>query len=274
MHLPDPFTPNLKVDRLPEINQPPHILSDFQTALMKNNLKTDVDSFFKSRPQTFLRELRPKLMLPASESFAAGTKYNVPVINALVMYVGVQAIATVKSTSTGGKPGAAPSFVRSPAMEIYSYLAAELDTEGRYLFLNAIANQLRYPNNHTHYFSCVLLYLFAEARQEIVKEQITSVLLERLIVNRPHPWGLLITFLEIIKNPRYEFWKNAFTSCDPEIKRLFDSVSKTCMGKNKAAEGGSAGGVSGGAGGMASTTGGAFSSGGDSSDSSSHENML
>ncbi len=49
------------------------------------------------------------------------------VMNALVMYVGVQAIATVKSA---GKGGSAPSFVRSPAMEIYSWLAAELDTEG------------------------------------------------------------------------------------------------------------------------------------------------
>lgn len=35
--------------------------------------------------------------------------------------------------------------------------------------------------------------------QEIVQEQITRVLLERLIVNRPHPWGLLITFIELIK---------------------------------------------------------------------------
>src|SRR4051794_12442165 len=58
----------------------------------------------------------------------------------------------------------------------------------------------------TTLFSCVLLYLFAEASQEIVQEQITRVLLERLIVNRPHPWGLLITFIELIKNPRYNFW--------------------------------------------------------------------
>ena len=35
--------------------------------------------------------------------------------------------------------------------------------------------------------------------QEIIQEQITRVLLERLIVNRPHPWGLLITFIELIK---------------------------------------------------------------------------
>lgn len=35
--------------------------------------------------------------------------------------------------------------------------------------------------------------------QEIIQEQITRVLFERLIVHRPHPWGLLITFIELIK---------------------------------------------------------------------------
>ncbi|KAL6321944.1 hypothetical protein AAG906_035849 [Vitis piasezkii] len=90
-------------------------------------------------------------------------------------------------------------YLMGSAMDIFQTLIAELDTEGRYLFLNAIANQLRYPNNHTHFFSFVLLYLFVEASQEIIQEQITRVLLERLIVNRSHPWGLLITFIELIK---------------------------------------------------------------------------
>lgn len=54
--------------------------------------------------------------------------------------------------------------------------------------LNAIANQLRYPNAHTHFFSCVLLALFVDSKSEAVREQVTRVLLERLIVNRPHPW--------------------------------------------------------------------------------------
>lgn len=90
-------------------------------------------------------------------------------------------------------------IAKSAPMDIFQYLVQDLDNEGRYLFLNAVANQLRYPNNHTHYFSCVLLYLFSEASQEIVQEQVTRVLLERLIVNRPHPWGLLITFIELIK---------------------------------------------------------------------------
>ncbi len=90
---------------------------------------------------------------------------------------------------------------------------------GRYLFLNAIANQLRYPNSHTHYFSCTLLYLFAESNTEAIQEQITRVLLERLIVNRPHPWGLLVTFIELIKNPAFKFWNHEFVRCAPEIEK-------------------------------------------------------
>ncbi|CAL5342522.1 unnamed protein product [Camellia sinensis] len=42
--------------------------------------------------------------------------------------------------------------------------------------------------------------------QEIIPEQITRVLLERLIVNRPHPWGLLITFTELIKEVVIMHW--------------------------------------------------------------------
>lgn len=53
----------------------------------------------------------------------------------------------------------------------------------------------------------------------LLQEQITRVLLERLIVNRPHPWGLLITFIELIKNPSYKFWDHDFVHCAPEIEK-------------------------------------------------------
>ena len=59
-------------------------------------------------------------------------------------------------------------------MDVLQRLMNGLDPEGRYLLVNAIANQLRYPNNHTHYFSCALLYLFAEAQQEIAEGRTVS----------------------------------------------------------------------------------------------------
>ncbi|KAJ7514921.1 hypothetical protein O6H91_23G065800 [Diphasiastrum complanatum] len=232
MRLPDPFTPNLKVDLLPEISQAPRILSDVEHALKNKQLKAEVDDYLKTRQplSLFSVDLKQRLMLPQHEAATSGTRYNVALINALVLYVGIQAIQQLQSKTT--PPLAVPTapITHSAPMDVFQRLIIELDTEGRYLFLNAVANQLRYPNNHTHYFSCVLLYLFAEANQEIIQEQITRVLLERLIVNRPHPWGLLITFIELIKNPRYNFWSHSFTRCAPEIERLFESVARSCMG--------------------------------------------
>ena len=63
----------------------------------------------------------------------------------------------------------------------------------------------------------ILLYLFLQQKDTATCEQITRVLLERLIVHRPHPWGLLITFIELIKNPRYKFWEQGFTRCAPAL---------------------------------------------------------
>ncbi|KAI7898110.1 CCR4-Not complex component, Not1-domain-containing protein [Cokeromyces recurvatus] len=210
MRLPDPFTPNLKIDLLPEINQSPHILTDFTSILEEHGLKKEIDQYFETgRPSTnrFLKDLPSRLLIDKNT-------YCIPLVNALIFYVGTRTIAKGTSVHQG------------PAAEIYQYLLSELDSEGRYLMLSAIANQLRYPNSHTHYFSCVLLYLFVEGKKEIAKEQITRVLLERLIVNRPHPWGLLITFIELIKNPRYSFWSHSFTRCATDIERLFESVSR------------------------------------------------
>ncbi|XP_051196211.1 uncharacterized protein [Lolium perenne] len=238
MRLPDPSTPNLKIDLLPEISKAPRIMSDVESALKAKQMKTQVDEYLK-RPEgsSFLTDLKQKLLLPLNEANVAGTRYNVPLINSLVVYVGIQAVQQLQhnkenaSAQQINQSSQVEIFQIETATEVFQNLIVNMDTEGRYLVLNAIANQLRYPNNHTHYFSFIILYLFAEATQDIVQEQITRVLLERLIVNRPHPWGLLITFVELIKNPRYSFWARPFTHCAPEIERLFESVARSCGGK-------------------------------------------
>ncbi|XP_071959089.1 CCR4-NOT transcription complex subunit 1-like isoform X2 [Antedon mediterranea] len=228
MRLPDPFTPNLKVDMLSDITQPPRILTNFSAMIQPVTFKKELDSYIKTRsPVTFLSELRGHLQV----SHEPGQRYNVPLMNALVLYVGSQAIAYLHSK---GSTPSMNTITHSSHMDIFQNLAVDLDTEGRYLFLNAVANQLRYPNSHTHYFSCTLLYLFAEANSEALQEQITRVLLERLIVNRPHPWGLLITFIELIRNPSFKFWSHDFVHCAPEIEKLFDTVARSCMQQKQA----------------------------------------
>lgn len=82
-----------------------------------------------------------------------------------------------------------------------------------------MANQLRYPNSHTYYFSYTILYLFSEQSKDQVKEQISRVLMERLIVNRPHPWGLLMTSAELLRNPIYRFWDHGFARCHKDMEK-------------------------------------------------------
>mmetsp|Transcript_25184 Transcript_25184/g.73927 ORF Transcript_25184/g.73927 Transcript_25184/m.73927 type:complete len:2663 (-) Transcript_25184:304-8292(-) len=213
--LPDPFTPNLKIDLLPEIARSPVILSNVAGPL--GGMRADLDGFLKDRqPADFVSGLLPRLYKDGKN------EVDGPRVNSLVLYVGIQAIARLQNTQI------AHTLAHTPEMEVLQKLM-EFDDRGRYISLNAIANQLRYPSSHTHYYSCVMLFLFSEAKDEGVKEQVTRVLLERLIVHRPHPWGLLITFIELIKNQRYQFWSHPFTRCATEIEKVFESVARSCM---------------------------------------------
>ena len=170
MRLPDPFTPNLKVDSLIEINQVPRLLTDYVGTLSdsRHNVRSRLDTFLASKLAVDFPTQLPSLI-------GSNGNYNISLLTAVVVYVGVYAIQ-----NKGPLPG-------SPSVEFYKILMTQLDAEGRYHMFNSMCNQLRYPNSHTYYFSCALLCLFTESEHEVYQEQITRVLLERLIVHRPHP---------------------------------------------------------------------------------------
>lgn len=170
MRLPDPFTPNLKVDVLLDTAQAPRILTDYSAPL--SSIKSHLDNYMTLRQPAELPAKLPAIL-------CANGVYNQSLISALVVYLGTVAINQIQS----GKSTLATTY----AMDVYKQMVQSLDAEGRYIVLNTMANQLRYPNSHTNFFSFVLLNLFLEAENEYVQEQITRVLLERLIVHRPHP---------------------------------------------------------------------------------------
>ena len=191
MALPDPFTPTLKVDLLPEIRQPPRILSKYHARLTPR-LRESIDAYVAARgPASLLETIAQELFVAESPDNGSSEESNTPsydvhVINAVVMYVGVSAVA-----QAGRDSAVASQMVNSAHMDVFVALARRLRPQGRYMLLNAMANQLRYPNSHTNYFSSTLLQLFVKCSDnELILEQITRVLLERLVVNRPHPWGL------------------------------------------------------------------------------------
>ena len=99
------------------------------------------------------------------------------IVNSIVIHVGTLAIDSIAIASASAEKqpmGICEASVANTAfMDVFQNLVISLCTQGRYLLFNAIANQLRYPNSHTNYFSNVLLYLFKHAHTPEVQEQIT-----------------------------------------------------------------------------------------------------
>lgn len=198
MRLPDPLTLGLQVSQLPEVSVSPRLMPAWGSALAHNGIKDYVDEFLRAtsnRAAVFPADLISKLMRPQSqlERDPGACKFFVPALNALVLYLGKEAIVEMANASSAtavdaaAKSGTTVKFEQSASMDVFRFLADELDAEGRYWYFSSLANHLRYPNSHTHYFSCVILYLFSYSNNKMVKEQITRVLIERLIANRPHP---------------------------------------------------------------------------------------
>ena len=218
--LPDPFTGGLKVDRLEDMRKVPKVSGDIAGPLTQANIKNLVDSCLEGHDLTDETVTRMANAAFDSKPQVGDDRYDpetakIVFFHALVLYVGEHAI------SAAGQKGG-PSFNSNGSQaSLMKRLAKELPSEARYYFLGAIVNQLRYPNSHTQWFSYVLLHLFgtdfADQQESDIRQQISRVLLERLIVHRPHPWGLVITMLELLKNPVYMFHELPFIKAAPEV---------------------------------------------------------
>ena len=211
--LPNPFVTGLKVDRLEEMRKSPRMAGNYTKWLGRGNIKDVVDACLRSNDLS--SDNINRLVNAAYVSTERGPDVNNSLLHALVLYLGESAIAAA------GQKGSQAFTADSSQALLMTKLAKELDPEARYYFLSAMVHQLRYPNSHTHYFSYALLHLFgtdlADTQVSDVRQQITRVLLERLHVIKPHPWGLVITMLELIKNPEYAFFQLQFIKASPGV---------------------------------------------------------
>lgn len=81
---------------LSDITTVPKITANYAAAIQPANFKQDLDSYLAKRsPVTFLAEIRGHLQI----SNEPGSRYNIPLMNALVLYVGNQAISQIRWAS-------------------------------------------------------------------------------------------------------------------------------------------------------------------------------
>jgi len=213
--LPDPFQPNLNVQSIDEMDREPNISVDYKKSLLRKDL---IDGYLGDalNHQSAPSEIASLLKLKGNRKrpqrcHGFVIQYDLSLINSIILY-----LASKQATSSAA------------CLDLIYCMALDLDSEGRYHLFNAVCNNLRYPNSHTKFCSRAILFMFKKSNQRI-KEQITRILLERLVVHRPHPWGLLITFIQLIKQPDYKFWDEPFTRCSHEIESLFQTVASSCF---------------------------------------------
>lgn len=216
---PDPLQPGLKIDRIEEIRDSPENMNDVEAPLRQTGLLDVLNQALQNGPSedavaVITHEIQKKKG-PASSFAFVPINVDVKLIDSLVVYVGMHSIAraTQKGTAT---------FIQtSPDAALISMLVHELNPEARYYFLNSIVSQLRFPNAHTHYFGQALLEVFgsdqSDQEESDIRQQITRILLERLLGHWPQPWGLIVTILELVKNDKYLFFEMPCIKATPEV---------------------------------------------------------
>jgi CCR4-NOT transcription complex subunit 1 len=216
----DPMQPGLKIDRIDEIRDSPEIAYDVEGPLRQIGLFDVLDQALQSGPtEDAVAHIAHAIQRSKTRQTGVGfvpISVDTKLIESIVMHVGMHSIA--RANQKGG-----PTFVRgSPDAALLSMLIHELQPEARYFFINSIVDQLRFPNTHTHYFSQALLEIFGsdnvDPEESDIRQQITRILLERLVGMWPHPWGLIVTIMELIKNEKYMFFDLPFIKASPEVR--------------------------------------------------------
>lgn len=210
--LPDPLSPGLKIDTLPGIRSKPEINGEYVLARLEE------DSFISLVDECLSQGTNP---IPSTVNNIVSRLGPMNNCNAFVNLVAFRVSSNINEFTFKAANALLFAIVISPA----------ISAEARYNVLCAMANHLRFPNYLTYFFSFVNLHIFRQIgpMNDSIKSQIVRVLLERLVAYRPHPWGLMITFMELIRNPEYRFWNQSIVKTSPEIEKMFETVAKSCL---------------------------------------------
>lgn len=240
--LPDPFTPGLKMNRLEQVRHAPNVRGDVGSILAEAGIKDVLDKILEASGKKI--EAKEDDVRQVLAGLVTTSGPDTLTINALVLHIGI--VGTTKGSKTFE-----PST--RPAQLLENLLVSPAAAPAlRYQILSAATNQLRHPNAHTFYFSSALLHLFANtpnvgAKTDEVQQQIARILVERLLTARPHPWGLIVTVLELVKNNEFNIWELSWMKASPDVERMFFGVATQggLGGANVSIAGGATGGGSG-----------------------------
>ena len=232
MMVPNPYDSELKLEELDICSERPGVFYNPINDILQ--IKKPVDNYLRIPSNSLLRTIM-NAMYRTEYDVQNGVGYDYlsvdrKAIRALVLYVGIEAGLENERTSS--------SAIFNPESSYYALLFNMLNdgtTELRYQVLQVMLEQLRYPNIHTHWFIYMLLNMFnsksfGDNLLEI-QEIMLRCILERIIVNKPHPWGITVMFCQLIRQQGKKLLELPFIQAIPEIEKIFQILLKHTIDK-------------------------------------------
>jgi CCR4-NOT transcription complex subunit 1 len=214
-------------DQNDETRVHPGLIHEATSVLQERGLLNAIDQALQSGPTEDIVANITHAM--AQDTYKTTTYGHVPVdanmavIDAVNIYTGQHAAEKAAQAGTTVSINGDEHEVTLLSMIIH-----ELSAEVRYYLLVSVVNQLRFPNAHTTFFRQALLYFFGkdlnDPEETEIRQEITRVLLERLVSFWPQPWGLLYTVVELMKNEKYMFFDLPFIKATPDVAEKFSRV--------------------------------------------------
>ncbi|GFE54841.1 hypothetical protein BaOVIS_022450 [Babesia ovis] len=218
--LPNPIIVSEQID-IPSLNFTNHII----TVLKAGGLKVATDMYVHEPNDALIPVILKELRLTDPATF------DVVLTNHYVLYL-VNTLPMIRKKMPGSQQYAQNSLL------LLEKVMTNCISQARHMLLSCMTNHLRYPNTSTFSFVSFILRLFSNGEQPM-QEQITLALLERLLISRPHPWGVLHLLFQLVENPKYDFWNRIEAA--PEVEKHIRRIIQSCLSSKTAPHGKSSG---------------------------------
>ncbi|CAB4252324.1 similar to Saccharomyces cerevisiae YCR093W CDC39 Component of the CCR4-NOT complex [Maudiozyma barnettii] len=227
MVIPNPYDSTLSMENMEVCQTPPCVFYDPVEALQ--SLKKPIDNYLRIPSNSLFKTISNGLYRTEYD-IKNGVGFDFvsvdqELVRAIVLHVGIEA-----GLENGRTSSSAVFNTKSSYYALLFNMINEGISELKYQILQVMIEQLRFPNIHTYWFSYVLVNMFTSKdfgdNLAEVQEIMLRVLLERIIVNRPHAWGVSVLVTKLLTNEEIDIMDLPFMKAVPQIETIFQQLKK------------------------------------------------
>ncbi|CCD26596.1 CCR4-NOT core subunit CDC39 NDAI_0I00270 [Naumovozyma dairenensis CBS 421] len=227
MLVPSPYGVELDVDALESCEEPPMVFYDPVADIA--SLKKPVDNYLRIPSNSLLKTIMNGLLREDYE-LKSGIGYDTLTVNSKLVRAIVLHVVIEAGLENGRTSSNAVFNTKSSYYQLLFDLVHEGSIELKFQVIQVMIEQLRYPNIHTRWMIFVLKNMFTSEgwsdEKSTVQEIILRSIIERILVNKPHPWGLSVIFTQLLRSDKVKLLELDFIKRVPEIENIIKQLVK------------------------------------------------